>query len=233
MNGAMVQSGPVTSRAQSTATRWWWVRHAPVMDDRGCIYGQLDLSADCSDRPAFEGLARRLPQGAVWLTSHLMRTKETAAAIQAAGLPAPAPREDRALAEQSFGAWQGQKRAEIHRRFSAWPGFWLAPADHAPPEGESFATVVARVAQAIARHTASHAGQDIVAVAHGGTIRAALAVALDLAPAAALAFSVDNLSLTRLDHIAGDGAEAWRVVTVNQSPNAERTSAEPYGVKLA
>ena len=223
----------MTTQTRSTATRWWWVRHAPVLDDGGCIYGQLDLAADCSDRPAFESLARRLPQGAIWLTSHLTRTKETAAAISEAGLPAPAPREDRALAEQSFGAWQGQKRTDIYRRFSAWPGFWLAPADHAPPEGESFATVVARVAQAIARHTASHAGQDIVAVAHGGTIRAALAVALDLAPAAALAFTVDNLSLTRLDHIAGDGAAAWRVVTVNQSANSGWTSAEPHGVKLA
>src|SRR5580698_6592435 len=33
-----------------TATRWWWVRHAPVRDDGGCIYGQKDMTCDTSDR---------------------------------------------------------------------------------------------------------------------------------------------------------------------------------------
>jgi broad specificity phosphatase PhoE len=57
-----------------------------------------------------------------------------------------------------------------------------------------------------------------VAVTHGGTIRAALGLALDLAPQAALAFYTDNCSLTRLDHLsAGDGGPGlWRVVAVNR-----------------
>ena len=33
------------------ATRWWWVRHAPVASG-GRIYGQDDLPADCSDGAA-------------------------------------------------------------------------------------------------------------------------------------------------------------------------------------
>ncbi|MBM3542777.1 MAG: histidine phosphatase family protein [Alphaproteobacteria bacterium] len=212
----------------STVTRWWWVRHAPVADDGGRIYGQLDLVADVSDRAAFQSLAQRLPKDAVWLTSHLSRTRDTAQAIVREGLTAPAFKADAELAEQSFGDWQGQPRREIYARFSAWPGFWLAPADHAPPGGESFAQMVARVRAAVRGHTSAHAGRDIVAVTHGGTIRAALAVALDLAPAAALGFSVDNLSLTRLDHIAtpnGEGAGAWRVVGVNQPPGQDRAAA--------
>jgi broad specificity phosphatase PhoE len=80
---------------------------------------------------------------------------------------------------------------------------------------------------AVRRLSAEHAGRDIVAVAHGGTIRAALALALGLEPERALALSVDNCSLTRLERIAGpvssrppreDGDEAWRVVRVNQPP---------------
>ena len=35
------------------ATRWWWVRHAPVREDGGCIYGQADLGCDTSDRVVF------------------------------------------------------------------------------------------------------------------------------------------------------------------------------------
>jgi broad specificity phosphatase PhoE len=58
-----------------------------------------------------------------------------------------------------------------------------------------------------------------VAVTHGGTIRAAIGLALGLTPQAALAFSTDNCSLTRLDHLAtGDGEGLWRVVAVNSRP---------------
>jgi broad specificity phosphatase PhoE len=203
----------------SQVTRWWWIRHAPVPDG-GCIYGQRDLSSDCSDSDAFASRAASLPTGAVWVASHLRRTHETAAAICAAGYGEAQPVIERDLAEQHFGEWQGLPRKEVYANQSRWPGFWLAPADHAPPGGESFAQVVARVAPAIERLTASHAGRDIVAVAHGGTIRAALALALGLTPAAALAFSIDTISLTRLDHIAGPDGAAWRVVAVNQAANA-------------
>src|SRR4029077_4824748 len=52
-------------------TRWWWIRHAPVIVDEGRIYGQIDLPCDCSDARVFASLARLLPRKAVWLTSHL------------------------------------------------------------------------------------------------------------------------------------------------------------------
>jgi len=55
-----------------------------------------------------------------------------------------------------------------------------------------------------------------VIAAHGGTIRGALAQALNLSPAQALAFGVDNCSTTRIDHYLGDdGAVAWGVPIVN------------------
>jgi len=68
-----------------TRTRWWWIRHAPVRVDEGRIYGQRDLPCDCSDAPVFSRLAALLPQDAIWVTSHLVRTVQTAKAIQAAG----------------------------------------------------------------------------------------------------------------------------------------------------
>ena len=67
----------------STVTRWWWIRHAPVPDG-GRIYGQSDLDCDCGDVEIFRILARELPRGAVWVTSNLARTRQTAAAILAA-----------------------------------------------------------------------------------------------------------------------------------------------------
>jgi len=53
------------------ATRWWWVRHAPVRDDGGCIYGQTDIGCDTSDRVVFEAVGKILPKNAVWYASHL------------------------------------------------------------------------------------------------------------------------------------------------------------------
>jgi len=199
-------------------TRWWWVRHAPVTSDGGRIYGQSDIDCDVSDSKAFAGLAAMLPREALWVTSNLKRTQMTAGAIRAAGLAVPEPLVEPDFAEQHFGVLQGRLRAEVYAERHEWRGFWLAPAHAAPPGGESFVALIARTGAAIARLNAAHGGRDIVAVAHGGTIRAALAVALKIEPEAALAFSADNLALTRLEHIADGEREAWRVVAVNLPP---------------
>ncbi len=221
----MFQSAAGADEAAERTTRFWWVRHAPVPHD-GRIYGQTDLSCDCSDTALFAALASKLPEGAVWVTSTLRRTHETAAAIIRAGLPGPKPIPGPGaialaeLAEQNFGAWQGLTYAELRRsRAGDFHRFWHAPAHVAAPGGESFTAVIARVSRAITRLAADHAGRDIIAVAHGGTIRAALALALELDPEAALAFAIENCSLTRIDRIEGPGqGHGWRVVTVNRPP---------------
>jgi broad specificity phosphatase PhoE len=178
-----------------------------------------------------------VPADAVWVASHLRRTHETAAAIGAAlratathgaSWSAPELVIEPALAEQHFGEWQGLTNEELRQqRNGALPRFWLAPAHEAPPGGESFVQVIERVGAAVERLTSRYGGHDIVAVAHGGSIRAALAHALGLEPERALAFVIDNCSLTRLDHIEpGEGAiepaPGWRVTAVNLHPHAPR-----------
>jgi len=217
----------------AVTTRWWWIRHAPVINPGGRIYGQRDVPADTSDAPAFAALAARMPLDAVWLATPLQRTQATAAAIQAnmnAANPPP-PEIEPAFIEQHFGDWQGLTYDEIGAYGRVRPGtkgigveghkFWLAPAHTRPPGGESFVDVMARVAARVRDLTARYAGRDIVVVAHGGSIRAALAYALDLHPETALAFTIDTLSLTRLDHVTGPGAgHAWRVNAINLPPFA-------------
>jgi len=213
----------------TVTTRWWWIRHAPV-NSGGLIYGQQDMPADCSDQPVFRALAAIMPPRPVWVVTQLQRTQQTTEAI-AEHLPErpPAPLVEPQFAEQHFGDWQGLSHEELgRRRDGAWHRFWLAPAAEAPPGGESFQALMERVARSIKRLSREHAGRDIVAVTHGGTIRAALALALALDPEKALALSIDNCSLTRLDHIDGalssqseaadNGDGIWRIVKVNQSP---------------
>ena len=200
-------------------TRWWWIRHAPVTANNGRIYGQGDPPADADDPIAAQALARALPAGAVLVTSHLQRTHQTANAIRTGGLEVPDPVIEKDLAEQNLGDWQGKVRDEIVAEMGTH-NFWLAPAQHEPPNGESFATMTDRVAAVIERLNKSYAGRDIIAVTHGGTIRAALGHVLGLDPELALAFHVDNWSITRVERLAPteshpDGAWAVRGVNIH------------------
>jgi alpha-ribazole phosphatase len=202
------------------ATRWWWVRHAPVRDDGGCIYGQKDILCDTSDRVVFEAVAKILPRDAVWIASNLKRTHQTAEAIWDTGFPKPAKLiHEAAFAEQNLGDWQGLNRAAF---FASRPievgSYWFAPIDDPAPGGESFLDLYNRVCGAIARSNTEYAGRDIIVVAHGGTIKAAIGLALGGQPEKGLAFTIDNCSVTRLDHLASDAHSGWRLPMVNQQP---------------
>jgi len=214
---------------QQPMTKWWWVRHAPVTADGGRVYGQSDPPANVSDVASFRALAAALPQGAVWVASHLQRTHQTAAAVAAQGIPAQPIQVERDLAEQNFGEWQGQVRKEVYRLHGLPHDFWLAPARNVPPGGESFVALIERVARCVQRVSVQHAGRDVIAFAHGGTIRAAVAVASACSPEAVLSFAIDNLSVTRIDHIDPTGpSAAWRINAVNV-PALFRRSIEEQG----
>lgn len=200
-------------------TRWWWIRHAPVTAMKGRIYGQDDPPADADDPVAGEALARALPEDAVLVTSHLQRTHQTAQAIRSGGLDLAEPIVERDLAEQHLGDWQGRHRDEVIAELGSH-NFWLAPARRQPPNGESFADLTARVTAVVERLTAEHRGRDIIAVTHGGTIRAALGHALGLDPEMALVFHIDNWSITRVQHHPPSDSHtngAWSVRGVNIS----------------
>jgi alpha-ribazole phosphatase len=199
-------------------TRWWWVRHAPVREDNGCIYGQKDLGCDTSDRVVFEAVGKILPRNALWFASNLKRTHQTADAIWAAGFPKPSNiTHETALAEQHLGQWQGMNRAAFIASLPVG-SHWFADIDEPAPGGESFMDLYNRVRGTIERITAHHAGSDVIAVAHGGTIKAAIGLALGNQPEKGLAFDIDNCSVTRLDHFASAARSVWRLPMVNQQP---------------
>ncbi|ANC92181.1 histidine phosphatase family protein [Azospirillum humicireducens] len=200
-----------------TVTRWWLIRHAPVHNPDNVICGSSDREADTGNRAAAAALAASLPAEALWLTSPLRRSRQTAQALwtrnpRLADTAVVEP----ALAEQDFGDWEGISHdTAAMRDAEAAARFWRDPARHAPPGGESFAAVMERTAAALRRLTDSHAGRDLVAVIHAGTIRGALALALDLTPEAALRLRIDPWSLTRIDH-HHTGTGSWSVGGVNQ-----------------
>lgn len=200
-------------------TRWWWVRHAPVPNPERRCYGQSDKDCDVSDEALFRHQAARLPKGAVWYSSNLLRARKTAEHLAKAGADMGALAIDKDLAEQHFGSWQGLTYDEIARDHGGNHLFWLGPPEHRPPGGESFVDLRQRTVRSIDRLTAEHRGRDIVATAHGGTIRAALAHAFDMHPEAAVRFEIENVSITLIEHFEqADPQHAWRVAFTNYMP---------------
>jgi alpha-ribazole phosphatase len=181
--------------------RLWLIRHAPVAGSRGVIHDS-DAAADTSDAAAFTALGAKLPAGAAPFASPSRRTLETAAVL---GLrPQPEPN----FREQNFGDWTGRRHDDLAREPGAeYRDFWRAPANSRPPGGESFADQILRVREGLATLPPG----DVVLVVHSGTVRAALAIALEMAPEPALRFAIDPLSLTRIDRLTN----GWRVVCVN------------------
>ncbi|MEM8586754.1 MAG: histidine phosphatase family protein [Pseudomonadota bacterium] len=203
----------------AVVTRWWWLRHAPVANPEGIFYGQLDFDADLGFSELIMKQAQRLPTEALWFVTPLRRTRQTAEVLQsAAGIECPIQCEP-ALIEQDFGRWQGRRSAEVYAALARDHPIWDAPSAFAPPNGESFEAMMARAQARIIEMTEAHAGRDLVAVAHGGTIRAAMALALGLdAQTASTRLSVDTLSLTRLDHIDDGQSPVWLVEAFNAKP---------------
>lgn len=199
-----------TDTKEAVVTRWWWVRHAPVPGPRDQIKGRLDLPSDTSDTHTFSVQAARLPKDAIVYTSSRIRTQQTLAALVNAGFEGQIPKIEPDFDEQDFGQFQGHT-------WSALAGdpkldaFWADPANTAPPNGESFADLVRRAGRGIERVGIAHAGRDVVVVAHAGTIRAALCVAMNISPAAALTFAIQTVSITQIEAIG----PAWRVMGVN------------------
>ncbi|MDP6485517.1 MAG: histidine phosphatase family protein [Alphaproteobacteria bacterium] len=201
-------------------TRWWWLRHAPVPERRGRVFGQMDVDADISDVAILNSLASCLPRDALWVTSPLKRASQTAAALAKAVGHDAEPLVEPDFAEQDFGLWQGLTHNEMAERFPRENElFWKTPGSASPPGGESFVQVMERVGRAIAALSRDHLHEERVVFAHGGVIRAALAAALDCGPERALCFAVDNLSVTRIDRMILPGeAVQWRVSGVNLVP---------------
>jgi len=182
--------------------RLWLIRHAPVAGPKGVIHA-MDAPADISDAAALAALRAKLPDDAAAFASPSVRTLATAAAL---GLR-PVTEPD--FGEQDFGDWTGRRHDDLAREpGDAYREFWRAPGNSRPPGGGSFAEQVARVRDGLAKLPAG----DVVLVVHSGTIRAALAIALELAPDQALRFTIEPLSLTRIDRVAS----GWRVIGVNR-----------------
>jgi 2,3-bisphosphoglycerate-dependent phosphoglycerate mutase len=109
-------------------------------------------------------------------TSVLRRAVDTATlALEAAATTVPVTERDAALNERMYGDLQGLNKAEAAKRFGdAQVKLWRRSYDVRPPGGESLADTAERVVPYWESHILPDlkAGQDVLVVAHGNSLRA-------------------------------------------------------------
>lgn len=143
----------------------------------------------------------------VIVTSPLLRTVQTAQAV--AAVTGAAVVTDDGFRETDFGAWEGLTFAEVRERWPAEISAWLADPDVAPPDGESFTDVSARVTEALDRVLAARAGQTVLIVSHVTPIKMLVTAALLAPPAALYRMHLDVAALCEIDWYA-DGPAVLR-----------------------
>lgn len=171
-----------------------WVRHGPTHEK--AFVGHRDVPADLSDRAQIARLNAALPKNALIVSSDLIRSIDTASAIQGTRERLP---HRIGLREFDFGEWDGLHFADVAEK---WPdlsrNYWEKPGDVAPPNGESWDAAAARVTADILELSAQHPRRDIIAVAHFGAILTQVAQGAGIAPYSALSHRIDNYSVTEI-----------------------------------
>ncbi|MDO5631569.1 MAG: histidine phosphatase family protein [Paracoccus sp. (in: a-proteobacteria)] len=177
-------------------TRLLLIRHAPAITG-GRLAGRRDVPADCSNGAALARVRAALPAAATVWISPALRCQQTAVALGLTGETRPA------LWEQDFGAWEGEPYTDLPDPGDLDTGQLAALR---PPGGESFADMAARVHPVL-----QLARDEVVIIAHAGTVRAALSLVVG---DAALSFAIEPLSLTEITH----AGRHWAVSYVNRQP---------------
>lgn len=151
------------------------------------------------------------PRGGVAavVTSPLQRAYDTAAkAAKALGLDVTV---DDDLIETDFGAWEGLTFTEAAERDPDLHRKWLRDTSIAPPDGESFDSVVERVQRVRGRLISEYAGGTVLVVSHVTPIKTVLRIALDAGPGILYRLHLDLASLS-IAEFYPDGASSVRLV---------------------
>ncbi len=175
--------------------RWWWVRHGPTHEK--AFVGWRDVPADLSDTAQVARLDAYLPDGALLVSSDLIRSVATADVLAQGRKRLPHVPDIR---EFNFGDWDGlgfDDVAASHPELSR--AYWEDPGDVAPPNGESWNQAAARIDPFVADMNDRHDDRDIVVVAHIGVILTRIQQAAGISAQTALSHHIGNLSVTRLD----------------------------------
>ncbi len=141
--------------------------------------GHSDMPLNGVGRKQAGLLASELERVDAVYSSDLARARETAEILaQRIGLEVHL---DPRLRERGFGAWEGLTTQEIESSFPDEQKRWRAGIGAGAPDAEPFGAFAARVRSFVEEVGRQHVDEEVLVVAHGGTIRVvhALATGLD------------------------------------------------------
>jgi broad specificity phosphatase PhoE len=181
-------------------TRLFLIRHAEVEPRYHRTFGgRIDMNLSGLGREQAVRLARYLERHtfhAVY-ASPMKRVQQTLAPFAGNGHPRPQILDS--LREVDFGDWTGLVWEAVEERFGVSPYEWLVELHHARmPNAETGAQLCERLAPVLRMITTNHSGQTVAVWCHGGVIRAALALLLDLPLVKTAAFEIEYASLTEV-----------------------------------
>jgi broad specificity phosphatase PhoE len=205
-----VRPGTHWRPAQGEATVTLLLRHGQTpMSVQKRYAGRSDAPLTDVGVQQAAAAAKRLASASlgVIVTSPLLRTVQTAQEV--AAVTGAAVVTDDGFRETDFGAWEGLTFAEVRERWPAELAAWLADPAVAPPAGESFTEVSARVTAALHRVLAARTGQTVLIVSHVTPIKTLVAAALLAPPAALYRMHLDVAALCQIDWYA-DGPAVLR-----------------------
>ena len=182
------------------------VRHAEAEESAlGRCYGRLNVGLSPLGRAQCAALETSLaaePVAAV-VSSPRVRALETAGAIaRPHGLDVVV---DEGLRELDFGELEGRTYDEIAETLPDLYAAWMTtPTEVRFPGGESYADLKARALVAVERLRSSHDGEAVVAVTHGGVVRAVVSDALGMPAERIFRLAVDPASTTVVEWLDGE-----------------------------
>lgn len=179
--------------------RWYLVRHAKTpWNDQGRLQGQSGTSLEAGGVAQAQRLAQRLapvPLHAVY-SSDLARTMETARIlVTKRSMPLVATPE---LREMAYGKWEGMTRKEIQATYPIeFSEYMKGDVSFIPPGGEGPLQLMSRLTPFVDRLSRAHGPQEnILLVAHGGSLRALVVLLLGLPPHVFWRFPVGHASVS-------------------------------------
>jgi broad specificity phosphatase PhoE len=175
------------------------IRHARPEEDGVRVFGRLDVGLDDAGVEQAAALATTLaevPVATVY-SSPLVRALQTARPLAERLALEPVVVPD--LREIDFGELEGLTLSEVEGRFPTLLRWTEAPAGVVFPGGESVAALARRAVAAGRAIARAHAGETAVVIAHGVTLRAILADALDMPLDAIFRIELSHCRLSLVD----------------------------------
>ncbi|MCW2749874.1 MAG: bifunctional RNase H/acid phosphatase [Aeromicrobium sp.] len=212
VTGHAPDSAAKTTKVAATPTGWGAARGEPttiILLRHGVTESterRVFSGAGGSDPGLTETGAEQAGRAAAWLerrggidaivSSPMQRTRQTAEIV--AGVLGLDVEIDDGLMETAFGDWDGYTFGEIQERWPSELAAWLGSTAVAPPGGEAFDDVDARITVARERIVQTYAGKTVVAVSHVTPIKLLLRQALDAPMSLIYRMELDAASITTI-----------------------------------